>query len=248
MATNLYGNGRSRTGCTYLPSFKYPPPVHESMGEVACYCRVSTEDQSLERQLTSTQEYAEREFGAALSDLSIYRDKSTGTNTDRSGYQSMMADAADGDLDAVVVHSISRICRSISDLERTASRLEDDGVALHIVSEGLTLEPEGSDPYQTALFQLLGVFAELEANMAQQRTREGIAARQANDDYHHGPAPLGFEKNDGRLVESDQYHDVVATLDMVVKDDLSKRKAARRLDTSRATINRSLDRADLYGL
>ncbi|GGL58002.1 recombinase family protein [Halocalculus aciditolerans] len=218
------------------------------MGEIACYCRVSTDDQSLERQLTSTQEYAEREFGASLSDLSIYRDKSTGTNTDRSGYQEMMTDASDGDLDAVVVHSISRICRSISDLERTASRLESDGVELHIVSEGLTLRPEESDPYQTALFQLLGVFAELEANMAQQRTKEGIAARQANDDYHHGPAPLGFSKDDGRLVEADDYHDVVAALDMVQKDELSKRKAARRLDTSRATINRALERTDLYGL
>ncbi|WP_353634591.1 recombinase family protein [Halobacterium sp. NMX12-1] len=215
---------------------------------VACYCRVSTDDQSLDRQLTATQEYAEREFGAALSDLSIYRDKSTGTNTERSGYQEMMQDAEDGALSAVVVHSISRICRSISDLERTASRLEDADTELHIVSEGLTLCPDEQDPYQTALFQLLGVFAELEANMAQQRTKEGIAARQQQDDYHHGRAPLGFEKDDGRLVENEDYHDVVTVLDMVAKDELSKRKAAERLDTSRPTINRALDRAELYGL
>ncbi|CQH55269.1 resolvase [Halobacterium hubeiense] len=216
--------------------------------QVACYCRVSTDDQSLDRQLTATQEYAEREFGADLADLSIYRDKSTGTNTERSGYQEMMADAEDDELRAVVVHSISRICRSISDLERTTLRLEDAGTELHIVSEGLTLRPDEEDPYQTALFQLLGVFAELEANMAQQRTKEGIAARQANEDYHHGPAPLGFEKDDGRLVEADDYHDVVSVLDMVQKDELSKRKAAERLDSSRPTINRALERAELYGL
>jgi DNA invertase Pin-like site-specific DNA recombinase len=218
------------------------------MPEIACYCRVSTADQSLDRQLTSTQEYAEREFGVDLSDLSIYRDKSTGTDVDRSGYQNMIADAEAGDLDAVVVHSVSRICRSISDLERTASRLEEAGAELHIVSEGLTLRPGDEDPFQRALFQLLGVFAELEANMAQQRTREGIAARKENEEYHHGPAPLGFSKDDGRLVEAEDYHDVVSVLDMVQKDDLSKRKAAKRLDTSRATINRALDRPDLYGL
>lgn len=217
------------------------------MGEIACYCRVSTTDQSLDRQLTSTQEYAEREFGAELADLEIYRDKSTGTNTDRSGYQEMIDDADAGDLDAVVVHSVSRICRSISDLERTAARLEAADVELHIVSEGLTLRPGDEDPFQRALFQLLGVFAELEANMAQQRTKEGIAARQANDEYHHGPAPLGFSKDDGCLVEADNYHDVVAVLDMVQKAELSKRKAAKRLDTSRPTINRALDREELYG-
>lgn len=216
--------------------------------QVACYCRVSTADQSLDRQLTSTQEYAEREFGASLADLHIYRDKSTGTNTNRSGYQEMMDDAEAGDLRAVVVHSISRVCRSISDLERTASRLESHGVALHIVSESLTLSPGDEDPYQKALFQLLGVFAELEANMAQQRTKEGIAARQTNEEYHHGPAPLGFQKDDGLLVEGEDYHDVVGVLDMVQKDELSKRKAAQRLDTSRPTINRALERADLYAL
>jgi DNA invertase Pin-like site-specific DNA recombinase len=160
----------------------------------------------------------------------------------------MMQDAESGQLDAVVVHSISRICRSISDLERTAARLEDHGVALHIVIEGLTLSPDDDDPYQTALFQLLGVFAELEANMAQTRTKEGIAARQANEEYHHGPAPLGFEKDSGRLVEGDDYDRVVAVLDMVQKDELSKRKAARELDSSRPTIGRALDNAALYGL
>jgi len=218
------------------------------MGDIGCYCRVSTADQSLDRQLESTQEYAESEFGADLGQLRFYRDKSTGTNTDRSDYQQMMADAEAGEIDAVVVHSISRICRSISDLERTASHLDSADVELHIISEGLTLRPDESDPYQTALFQLLGVFAELEANMAQQRTKEGIAARQQNEEYHHGPAPLGFEKNDGLLVEGENYHAVVSTLEMVEKDELSKRKAAQRLDTSRPTIDRALDRADLYGL
>lgn len=218
------------------------------MQQIACYCRVSTTDQSLDRQLDSTSQYANHEFNATLSDLDIYRDKSTGTDTERSGYQDMMQAATDGALDAVVVHSISRICRSIGDLERTASRLEDAGVALHIVSEGLRLEPGDNDPYQTALFQLLGVFAELEANMAQQRTKEGIAARQQNDDYHHGPAPLGFAKDDGRLVEADGYERVVAVLDMVAKDTMSKSEAADRLDTSRRTINRSLDRSSLYAL
>jgi len=218
------------------------------MGEIACYCRVSTEDQNLDRQVERTAEYATDRLGADLGDVRRYQDKSTGTNIERSGYQTMMGDAEAGELGAVVVLSISRICRSIADLERTASRLEDWGVELHIISEGLTLRPDDDDPYQTALFQLLGVFAELEANMAQQRTKEGLAARMQQDDYHHGRAPLGFEKDDGRLVEGDDYHDVVAVLDEVVKGEVSKRKAAERLDTSRPTINRALERGELYGL
>ncbi|WP_136688332.1 recombinase family protein [Halorhabdus amylolytica] len=218
------------------------------MDKIATYCRVSTTDQNLDRQVSQTAEYAQETLDVDLDDIVRYQDKSTGTDVDRSGYQEMMADAEDGDLDAVVVLSISRICRSISDLERTATRLEDAGVELHIINEGLTLRPDESDPYQTALFQLLGVFAELEANMAQQRTKEGIAARQQNEDYHHGPAPLGFEKDDGRLVESSDYHNVVATLESIQKGELSKRKAAESLGCARKTIGRALERAHLYGL
>lgn len=218
------------------------------MSKVGCYCRVSTEDQNLDRQIDATSEYATSNFDTDLDDIEIYRDKSTGTDTDRSDYQEMMADAEGGDLYVVVVNSVSRICRSISDLERTASRLEDAGVELHIINEGLTLRPGESDPYQTALFQLLGVFAELEANMAQQRTKEGIAARQQNEDYHHGPAPLGMAKNGGLLIEGENYHEVVSALEMVRKGELSKRKAAQRLDSSRASINRALERTELYGL
>jgi DNA invertase Pin-like site-specific DNA recombinase len=215
---------------------------------IACYCRVSTDQQSIERQLDSTQQYAADRLGASLSDIEVYRDKSTGTNTERSGYQNMVADAKEGQLGAVVVHEVTRIARSNADLERTAQRLRDAGVELHIVSEGLEMRPDESDPYQRALFQMLGVFGELEAKIKRQNIREGIAARQKNDDYHHGPAPLGFEKDDGRLVEGPHYQQVVAVLDMVQKGELSKRKASRRLDCSRSTVKRAVERAELYGL
>jgi DNA invertase Pin-like site-specific DNA recombinase len=216
--------------------------------EVACYVRVSTEEQSLERQLEATHEYAHR-LGADPGDVVTYRDKETGTDTDRSGYQDLVADVQAGGYDAVVVNSVSRISRSIRDLDDTVDRVvEDADTALHIVSEGFDIRPSDNDPYQRALLQLLGVFAELEANMAQQRTKEGIRTRMQEDDYHHGPAPLGFEKNDGRLREGPEYDHVRATLELVQSEDLSKRKAAAELDTSRRTVNRALDRAELYGL
>ncbi|WP_435364544.1 recombinase family protein [Haloarchaeobius sp. DYHT-AS-18] len=215
----------------------------------ACYCRVSTVEQNLDRQLQSTHDYAQERLGAGLDEIETYRDKSTGTDTSREGYREMMADAEAGEVEAIVAHSISRISRSIRDLERTVDRLEEVGVELHIISESLVIRPGDDDPFQNALFRLLGVFAQLEAEMAQKRTREGIAARMQNEDYHHGPAPLGFEKDDGELVEAETYDQVTTVLDMVASGDLSKRKAAGELDCGRATISRAIkDRGELYGL
>jgi DNA invertase Pin-like site-specific DNA recombinase len=216
---------------------------------VAGYARVSTAEQTLDRQLTGIFEYAEREFGVDRADVDIYRDKSTGTDVERSGYQDLVDDVEAGAVDVVIVYEVSRVARSIRDLSRTADRIRDANAELHVVSEGLTLRPGDDDPYQDALFQLLGVFAELEAKIKRKNVSEGIAARQQTDDYHHGPAPLGFEKDDGRLIETDEYHRVVSVLENVAKGETSKRQAASDLDTSRRTIQRAVEkRADLYGL
>lgn len=216
---------------------------------IACYCRVSTDEQNLDRQLEATHEYATDRLGAEPSEIETYRDKSTGTDTARDGYQDMMQDASEHDIRAVVVSSTSRIARSIRDLDRTVDRLGEHGTALHMIDEGLVIEPGEDDPFQRALFQLLGVFAELEANMAQQRTREGIAARQQNDEYHHGPAPLGFEKDDGRLIEGPDYDRVTTVLELVAKGEKSKRQAAKDLNTTRTTVRTAIqERGELYGL
>jgi DNA invertase Pin-like site-specific DNA recombinase len=211
---------------------------------VASYVRVSTEDQSLERQLEATDDYTRRHWDTTPEET--YRDKSTGTDTDRSGLRSLLEDV--DEYDAVVVNSVSRISRSIRDLDDTVTEIVEEGDAeLHIISEGLQMTGE-EDPYQKALMQMLGVFAELEAEMTRQRVREGIRTRMENEDYHHGPAPLGFEKDDGYLIEAGNFDRVRSVLEMVRDDELSKRKAARELSTSRRTINRSLERAELYGL
>lgn len=216
---------------------------------VAAYVRVSTSDQNLDRQLEGVAEYADRELGVAPDELEYFRDKSTGTDVDRSGYQHLV-DAVDaGAVDTVVVLEVSRVARSIADLERTVERFRDAGVELHIVEERLVVRPDEEDPYQRALFQMLGVFAELEAKIKRQNIRQGIAARQANDEYRHGPAPLGFTKDDGRLTEAGDYHRVVEVLEQVARGELSKRQAAQELGCSRRTVQRAVEeRAELYGL
>jgi DNA invertase Pin-like site-specific DNA recombinase len=216
--------------------------------KVACYVRVSTAEQNLDRQLQSTSDYAMEHLGAELSTIETYRDKSTGTNTERSGYRNLMDAIEGGEVDAVVVHEISRLARSLQDLERTVSRVTNAGVEIHFVRDGLSFGDGKEQPMHRLQMQMLGAFAEWQARVKQMNTREGIAARQQEEGYHHGPAPLGFEKDGGKLIEAGNYHEVVVALDMVQKGELSKRKAARKLDCSRSTIGRALNRSELYSL
>lgn len=215
---------------------------------IGCYCRVSTEDQNFDRQLEATSEYAQNQLSVEPADIEVFRDRSTGTDTARSGYLSLMESVEAGEIQIVVAKSVSRIARSIRDLDRTAERVTEARAELHIIDEGLVMQSDAEDPYQNALFRLLGVFAQLEAELAQQRTREGIAARKSEDGYHHGRPPLGFESADGHLVEASNYDQVVSVLELAQKGELSKRAAARELGTSRPTVDRALDRGKLYGI
>jgi DNA invertase Pin-like site-specific DNA recombinase len=68
----------------------------------------------------------------------------------------------------------------------TVERVVDESNAeLHIISEGFELVPDDSVPFQAAMFRMLGVFAQLEAEMAQQRAKEGLAVRKKEEEYSH---------------------------------------------------------------
>ena len=75
--------------------FNYSRTVGEVM-PIAAYVRVSIAEQNLDRQLEATYEYATKEIGVDPSFIEVYRDKSTGTDVERSGYQRLLDDADAG--------------------------------------------------------------------------------------------------------------------------------------------------------
>jgi len=202
--------------------------------------------QDIEKQVEQLSNYADRHYPE--SNPALYKDESTGTNTERSGYKRLMDDL--DQYDVVVVRSVSRISRSISDLERIVEKFKESDTALEFKSEPIEFHPDEQDPYSRAMLQLLGVFAELEANMIQDRIKQSIETLQ-NNGFKWGRAPLGFSKNNGELIPENNLQQVCAILEMVDNDEMSQRKASQRLDTSRTTIRRALedeDRRELYGL
>ena len=109
---------------------------------VALYVRVSTAEQSLDRQRQLTYDYATDWLGVEPSSIQVYTDKRSGTNTDRSGYADLMNDLASGEIDRVVVSEVSRLSRSVRDFAEAVERIVDEhGAALHVLDMGLDLNP-----------------------------------------------------------------------------------------------------------
>jgi DNA invertase Pin-like site-specific DNA recombinase len=156
-----------------------------------------------------------------------------------------MRDVRTGDVDRVIVLEVSRLSRSIRDLATTVETIVDEYEAgLHILDMSLALEPGDEDPYQRAFLNIMGTIAQLEADMIRERVRSGIEAAKRNG-KHTGRPPFGFDTVDGYLTPNEDYDIAVEIIERIEKGE-SKRSAARIAGVSRATIDRILDRQELY--
>lgn len=127
------------------------------------YVRVSSADQSTERQLTDQT-------------LTVtFTDKASGKNADRPQLQAMLAgNWPEGS--TVVVHSMDRLARSLTDLLQLVEQLTGRGINVHFVKEAKIFRGgETSDPMDKLMLSMLGAVAEYERTLIRERQREGIA-------------------------------------------------------------------------
>lgn len=220
---------------------------------VAVYGRVSTPEQSLSRQKEECYNYATERLDISPSELAFYEDKATGTDTERAAYQELMDDVEAGAVDAVVVLETSRLSRSVGDLATTVEHLLEHDTGLHVINRNIVLEPgEETDPMQKAFLQLMGVFAEMEAEMTRERIKSGIRQAKA-EGKNVGRPPYGFTSGEqsGEFVPTYPEFEKAQVAIERFDDGDSIRSIALDLDIPRATVRRIVkndERRELYAV
>ena len=99
----------------------------------------------------------------------------SGRREDRPALEAMMRAVRRGEVDIVAVWRWDRLARSLSHLVALLQELRSRNVALASHQEGL----DTSTPIGTAMFQIAGAMAELEANLARERVQAGLDAARA---------------------------------------------------------------------
>jgi DNA invertase Pin-like site-specific DNA recombinase len=137
----------------------------------AClYLRVSTDNQSTERQEKELREAAVRadhEIVEIYSDNGISGAKS---RDKRPAFDRLHHDAVHRKFEIVMAWSVDRLGRSLQDLIAFLHHLHSLRIDLYLHQQGLdTTTPAGK-----AMFQMLGVFAEFERAMIVSRVRSGL--------------------------------------------------------------------------
>lgn len=190
------------------------------MGQrAAIYCRVSTADQSCERQERDLTAFAER---AGYAIAGIYKETGSGAKLDRTERKKVMALAQARDIDLVLVTELSRWGRSTIDLLNTLRELESRKVSV-VAINGMTFDL--STPHGRMLATFLSGIAEFERDLISERVKSGLAAAKARG------KKLG--RQPGQRPKSDKLAPKVLAL---IAEGRSYRWIARDLAISKNTI------------
>ena len=166
------------------------------MKRAVLYLRVSTLDQTVANQELELRTVAER-MGCNI--VKVYKDRGISGAKGRDGrpqFDAMLRDAAQRKFDMVMAWSVDRLGRSLQDLVGFLSELHALKIDLFLHQQGLdTTTPAGK-----AMFQMMGVFAEFERSMIQERVRAGLK-RARSEGKRLGRPPIAPELAE-RIVEA----------------------------------------------
>lgn len=140
---------------------------------VAIYCRVSTTDQSCERQEKDLLDYATR---AGFEVKSILKETASGIKDDRAQRKKVMALAQARQIDAILVTELTRWGRSTIDLMQSIQDLQAWNVSV-IAQTGFQFDI--STAQGKLLASLMSSLAEFERDLLRERVRSGLAAAKA---------------------------------------------------------------------
>lgn len=158
------------------------------MKRVALYARVSTADQDAAPQLTRLREWAARQ---ALEVTGEFIETASGRLHRRPEMDKVMALVRGHQVHAVAVVKLDRWGRSLINLRSTVEDMVDAGVTFHAIESGITYEKH--TPTGKLFLSQLAAFAEFEADLISERTKEGLAGKVASG--------KPWVSKSGRLVE-----------------------------------------------
>ena len=206
------------------------------------YSRVSTEMQvdgfSLEGQLTRMKTFADRE---EMLIATKYEDagKSGKSIAGRPAFQAMLADIQNGmQIDYILVYKLSRFGRNAADILNSLELIQDYGVNLISVEEGI----DSSQASGKLLISVLSAVAEIERENILEQTMNGRREKARQGLWNGGPAPYGYSLKDDTFVINEEEAEVVRLIfDKFANSDMGYNGVAKYLNLQGIGKNRHIE-------
>ena len=177
------------------------------------YARVSTEDQNPAMQLAAL-----KKDGCKT----VFKDEVTGAHVNRPALARCLKKLETGD--TLVVWKLDRLGRSLRDLITMLDGFKQQGIKFRSLTEAIDTET----PTGRAMWQMIGVLAELERSLIAERTRAGVKAAQRRGVKFGQKPKLTPER--------------LAHARTLIDQGKTPTQAAKLVAVSRATLYRALQR------
>lgn len=143
--------------------------------QVAVYSRVSTDGQNTVNQTRELRAVAERHGWEVVAEFTDHGISGSKGREQRPQFDQLIRGAVRRDFEMIMAWSVDRLGRSLQDLVGFLGEIHAKGIDLYLHQQGVdTTTPAGK-----ALFQMLGVFAEFERSMIQERVKSGLSRARA---------------------------------------------------------------------
>ncbi|MEM8581723.1 MAG: recombinase family protein [Pseudomonadota bacterium] len=190
------------------------------MGQrAAIYSRVSTADQSCDRQVMELTAFAER---GGYHVIGVFKETASGAAANRVARNRILDLAQARQIDAILVSELSRWGRSTQDLLDTLNKLAGWKVSV-VAMSGMTFELD--TPHGRMMATMLAGIAQFERDLLSERVKSGLAAARARG------KKLG--RQPGQRPKSDKLAPKVV---QAVAEGRSYRWIARDLGISKNTV------------
>ena len=137
---------------------------------VAIYARVSTDGQTTDNQLQELRDVAARHKWLVVEEFIDHAISGAKGRDKRPAFDKMCKAAVRKDFDLIAAWSVDRLGRSLQHLVTFLGELHAKDVGLYLHQQAV----DTTTPAGRALFQMMGVFAEFERSMIQERVRAGL--------------------------------------------------------------------------
>ena len=192
--------------------------------KVALYTRVSTQDQSVEMQLSDLRKFCEQRG------FEVYREYSdegvSGTREKRPSLDELMRDARKRKFDAVLCWRLDRFARSTKHLITALDEFRHLGIEFISYRENI----DTSNPLRKAAFTIVSAIAELERNIIIERVKAGIRRAKENGKRLGRPRRLDLNVEELRRMRD---------------KGLSYREIGMRVKACPASVYKTLRKSDL---
>jgi len=180
------------------------------MAEVGLYARVSTGEQDVDRQVQEAKEFAQSSYPDAS--IEMYPDVISGASEQRGEeFERLWSDIENDQLDAVVIHELSRISRlGAGQIHEFIEHCLQHETSVKDLEVGLEIDVEASmvdRAVKQLLAGIMGDLARVEHKQKLRRINSGIKAAQEAGKWT-GRAPRGFfvGEDDQRLhVDTEEF-------------------------------------------